>query len=291
MKQILAILFLISSFLYAETLVLSPTDDMYTDSDHPGTQPDVTQLWTADFQASGHFERIMMKFDLSQLDGFDVTSATLKLTRLYSCPSGGTTASKFYPITQTWDETTWDQTQHIQYDTQNYMNYVFSGPGGNVNHNFEVDILQLITLWQEGTVVNNGFVIQANSNQKFSKFYSKEHSNAAYRPTLEIEYNITANEENCYDYEVTELSNYPNPFNPETSISFRIAESGNVKLDIYNIVGRKVKTLVSGKVDKGDHIVKWNGKNDTGNSVSSGVYLCRLKTSNTCKVHRITLLK
>lgn len=282
---------LISSFLYAETLVLSATDDMYTDADHPGTQPDLTQLWTADFQASGHFERIMMKFDLSQLTGLEITSATLHLTRLYSCPSGGTTASKFYLITESWNETTWNHTQHIQYDAQAAMNYVFTGPGGNVNHNFEVDVLQLVTIWQTGMYANHGFVIQANSNQKFSKFYSKDHSNASYRPSLEIEYTVTANEENCKDYSVAELSNYPNPFNPETNISFSIPWSSNVELEVYNIIGKKVKTLASGYMKQGEHVVKWNGKDEAGKPVSSGVYLCQLKTLGIKKVHRITLMK
>ncbi len=290
MKYILAII-LISSFLYAETLILSPTDDMYTDADHPGTQPDLAQLWTADFQASGHFERIMMKFDLSQLTGLDITSATLHLTRLYSCPSGGTTASKFYPITESWNEATWDHTQHIQYDAQAAMNYVFTGPGGNVNHNFEVDVLQLVTLWQTCMFANHGFVIQANSNQKFSKFYSKDHSNASYRPSLEIEYTVTENGEQCNDYAVAELSNYPNPFNPETNISFSLPRNSNVELEVYNIIGKKVKTLASEHMTQGEHIIKWNGKDSNGNPVSSGIYLCRLKASGMEKVHRIILLK
>ncbi len=76
------------------------------------------------------------------------------------------------------------------------------------------------------------------------------------------------------------ISNYPNPFNPETTISFNLPEEGDVQLDIYNIKGQKVKQLVSisaNQFSAGQHSVVWNGKDENNKPVSSGIYLYKLK--------------
>lgn len=71
------------------------------------------------------------------------------------------------------------------------------------------------------------------------------------------------------------LTNYPNPFNPTTTISFSLQKAENAVLEIYNIKGQKVKTLLSKKMTTGNHSVTWNGTDDSGNPVSSGVYFAR----------------
>jgi hypothetical protein len=65
---------------------------------------------------------------------------------------------------------------------------------------------------------------------------------------------------------------YPNPFNPETTVSYSLNEDSRVSLFIYNIKGQKVRSLVNGEVQAGFHTVTWNGKNDNGENVSSGIY-------------------
>ncbi|OQY29386.1 MAG: hypothetical protein B6244_04010 [Candidatus Cloacimonetes bacterium 4572_55] len=78
---------------------------------------------------------------------------------------------------------------------------------------------------------------------------------------------------------VTELGqNSPNPFNPATTIAFSLHEKGRVELEVYNIAGQKVKTLLDNKMNPGVHSVSWQGENDNGLAVSSGVYFYRLKT-------------
>ncbi len=87
-------------------------------------------------------------------------------------------------------------------------------------------------------------------------------------------------------------SNYPNPFNPETTISFVLDKSSEVTLDIYNIRGQKIKSLyhdnaVSGKLYK----IIWNGKNDQNRDVASGVYFYRLRTAYSQYQKSMLLLK
>ena len=74
-----------------------------------------------------------------------------------------------------------------------------------------------------------------------------------------------------------ELSCYPNPFNPSTTIYFSITKESNVELSIFNIKGQKVKTLVNDNLEKGNHSVVWLGKDEADKSVSSGVYFYKIK--------------
>lgn len=85
--------------------------------------------------------------------------------------------------------------------------------------------------------------------------------------------------------------NYPNPFNPETVIRYQLSLSGEVKLDIYNLMGQKIKTLVSGKQSTDFHSVKWDGRNDAGIPVTSGVYIYRLKTNEGVQSKKMILMK
>lgn len=87
------------------------------------------------------------------------------------------------------------------------------------------------------------------------------------------------------------LSNYPNPFNPETTISFNLAKSGNVELAIYNIIGQKVTTLVNDYRASGNHNVVWNGKNSNGNSLASGIYLYKITSGKQTQINKMILMK
>jgi hypothetical protein len=80
--------------------------------------------------------------------------------------------------------------------------------------------------------------------------------------------------------------NYPNPFNATTNISFNLAEAGNVSLNVYDITGRLVTTLVDGQMDAGQHVVAWDGSN-----VSSGVYFYKLSTGDYTATKSMNLLK
>ncbi|RLC49856.1 MAG: hypothetical protein DRH79_08465 [Candidatus Cloacimonadota bacterium] len=70
--------------------------------------------------------------------------------------------------------------------------------------------------------------------------------------------------------------NYPNPFNPVTTIGYSIKETGNVTLEVYNLRGQLVKRLVNEVKQTGDYTVNWNGTDNSNKSVSSGVYFYKM---------------
>jgi len=85
--------------------------------------------------------------------------------------------------------------------------------------------------------------------------------------------------------------NYPNPFNPTTTIRFSIPNDSRVNLSIYNIRGQRVTTLVNENLGRGYHTAVWNGQDSNNRQVSSGVYFYRLSTGNWSSVKKMLLLK
>lgn len=85
--------------------------------------------------------------------------------------------------------------------------------------------------------------------------------------------------------------NYPNPFNPQTTFAFQLAQDQYVDLDIYNLKGQKVRSLVNTILMAGKHQVIWKGRNDEGRMMASGVYLVKVKCEDFESHSRILMLK
>jgi flagellar hook assembly protein FlgD len=85
--------------------------------------------------------------------------------------------------------------------------------------------------------------------------------------------------------------NYPNPFNPSTVISFQLPVDSEASLKIYNLNGQLVKLLVAGKLEAGRHKVVWDGKNEAGVPVASGVYVYVLKAGDFTAQRKLVLMK
>ncbi len=87
------------------------------------------------------------------------------------------------------------------------------------------------------------------------------------------------------------IQNYPNPFNPTTTIQFNLKKQSHVKLNIYNLKGQLVKSLFDGNKFAGQQKIVWNGKDNKGQDISSGLYLYRIETDKTVQTKRMLLLK
>ena len=85
--------------------------------------------------------------------------------------------------------------------------------------------------------------------------------------------------------------NYPNPFNPQTNIKFDLSEKAYTSLAIFNLVGQKVATLISKTMDAGSYSVKWEGFNDNGSALPTGMYIYELKNSGQHFMKKMVLVK
>lgn len=85
--------------------------------------------------------------------------------------------------------------------------------------------------------------------------------------------------------------NYPNPFNPSTTLSYSLAKDAQAKVEIYNLKGQRIVTLFSGVQKSGNHSLIWNGRDESGRSVASGIYFSRLSVAGKTFERRMLLLK
>jgi len=85
--------------------------------------------------------------------------------------------------------------------------------------------------------------------------------------------------------------NYPNPFNPATNFQFSLSRSVHVRVEIFNIVGQKVRTLVDEQMKPGVYLVDWDGEDEKGNLVSSGIYFYRIQAGDFSDMKKMVLIK
>ncbi len=104
--------------------------------------------------------------------------------------------------------------------------------------------------------------------------------------------NKVDNKKTAMAHSFVQWQNYPNPFNPATTITFELPDRANVEVVIFDVTGRKVRTLLHERRGSGEHIINWDGRDDAGVPVSSGVYLCKLSTDKGySETKKMTLVK
>lgn len=114
------------------------------------------------------------------------------------------------------------------------------------------------------------------------RFITSRYSND-FRPTYESDMVVSFNHRL--------IGNYPNPFNPSTTIAFELKSNSLVDISVFNVKGQKVKTLVNQEMSSGNHTVNWNGTDENSNEVSSGVYYYRMSTPDFVQIKRAILVK
>ncbi len=109
---------------------------------------------------------------------------------------------------------------------------------------------------------------------------------------LGITTGVTQNSSIEYHPDAMSLAqNYPNPFNPSTMIQYSIPHADNVSIEIFNLQGKLIKSLLSEKQEAGEHYVPWQGTDNKATSVASGSYFYVVKVGNTLRARKMILLK
>ncbi|MDP6401902.1 MAG: FlgD immunoglobulin-like domain containing protein, partial [Candidatus Marinimicrobia bacterium] len=109
--------------------------------------------------------------------------------------------------------------------------------------------------------------------------------------TVDISNYLSAIENAGIPDEFALYNNYPNPFNPITNIKYDIPEVADVHLEIYNVAGQRIRTLVQGQQEPGRYKVQWAAKNDYGRPVASGMYIYRIRAGDFVSVKKLVLMK
>jgi subtilisin family serine protease len=128
--------------------------------------------------------------------------------------------------------------------------------------------------------------------------YLRIDSNDPADPTVTVGCTLVVEEQTGIDDASTEIpaafsldQNYPNPFNPATDIGFALPSQAEVELVVYDMLGRQVRSLVNGKMEAGYHSVTWDGTDNNGRSVSSGVYFYSIKAGDFSQSQKMIMLK
>ena len=226
----------------------------------------------------------------------------------YTTPEGSNYDDFWLVKTDAFGNEEWNQTYGRDYDDQAYSvqqtidgGYIIAGescPQGYMgsdyllvktdnsgneiwNHVHNRNVTDIARSVQQTS--NGGFITAGHS------FFANGNGYDCLLVKLSSEVSIS---ENVIQQSEASLTIYPNPFNPETTISFSVTQTSSfVTLDILNIKGQKVKTLVNDKLETGKHTAVWNGTDENNKPVSSGIYFYKLKSGKFSETKKCILLK
>ncbi|MBC6949207.1 T9SS C-terminal target domain-containing protein [candidate division KSB1 bacterium] len=153
-----------------------------------------------------------------------------------------------------------------------------------------------VQAWLDTPGENFGWLLLGNeaTNASAKRFDSREHSVVENRPVLTIVYTTATSVLDQTDAvpEKFELAqNFPNPFNPSTTIQYALPENASIVLQIYDLHGRLMRTLVNQNQRAGFYTVAWDGKTDEGRAAVSGIYFCRMAAGDFVKSQKMALLE
>jgi hypothetical protein len=216
----------------------------------------------------------------------------------------------FYPIIPSWDDGPWDDVSFLEAneDThhEGYTNMSILGikdligdpdPDDGINTNEEwwhIATYDMTTAGEgDGSIHEDAFMEgwqQDNGGLVLADYETGEMDNAevelSFSPLMLPDTYVGIDDEIDVPVDYSLSQNYPNPFNASTTINYSIPDEGYVTIDVYDIMGRKIETLVSSHQSAGSHSVTWNA-----DDVSSGIYLYRIQAGDYSESRRCNLLK
>ncbi|WP_340105513.1 DNRLRE domain-containing protein [Rhodohalobacter sp. 8-1] len=266
---------------------------------------------------NGDIRRALLQFDLSEIpEGSQIESAELKL--VMNMTIAGTKNMTPHEVLTAWGEgssdaigqegagaeaTPGDATWvHTLYPDQNW-----SSTGGDFNDTVissaDVDangsytwastpeFVSLIQKWLESPEDNFGLILIGDESETTTakRFSSRHNPNEGDRPILRIEYTAETTSTDIFAERPDRIElhqNYPNPFNPTTTISFSLPEASFAEIAVYDMLGRKLQSVLNERVQAGKHSVAFDAS-----TLSSGVYMYILQTENQQLTRRFTVLK
>ena len=232
---------------------------------------------------------------------YDTTSFTLTVTPVQDPPSAFewiSSASNTISIDSTNLDSTyslqWSESTDVDGESINYLIYAKIGlyPTEEVEEitgtAFQLVYEQILEQVFEGSPVNGATV---RLNVKVTDGIDTVDVTGENRVLYINRYEYLSVENEGLPTEFALHENYPNPFNPSTTLRFDLPQSSDVNLTIYNMLGQKVKSFDMRGIQAGKHTLKWNATNDFGEKVGTGVYLYQLQTKDFMKTRKMIFMK
>lgn len=152
-----------------------------------------------------------------------------------------------------------------------------------------------VQAWLDTPAENFGWLLLGNeaTNASAKRFDSREHPAVENRPVLTVIYTTATNVQNqkaALPEKFELMQNFPNPFNPATTITYSLEKNASVVLQVFDTHGRLVKTLINQNQPAGFHRVIWDGKTAAGELAASGIYLYKMTTGHFAQTRKMALL-
>ncbi len=150
-------------------------------------------------------------------------------------------------------------------------------------------LLSNVKAWVLAPETNFGWILIGNeASQSSKRFDSRTIASAANRPQLVLQYTVpnVVHSGSTSPYIFSLKQNFPNPFNPSTTISYSLPQNGLVTIKFFDVLGNEIKTIVNQNISAGEHLVSFDGKN-----LTSGIYFYRLQSGNQVATKKLMLLK
>jgi hypothetical protein len=234
--------------------------------------------------------------------GSSLTNTSFKIQGTLGQPLTGMAADNSYKLNHGF----WDSNNSCNvpvelscfsfYLSENIVILTWETASETNNFGFEIERKSNSGFWEK-----IGFIQGNGTTNVFKKYFFTDHSklepgNYFYRlkqidtdGTFEYSSEIKVLLDLPKEYKLS--NNYPNPFNPETIINYQLPKSVHVEIKIYNTLGQEIRTLLNEKRNAGYHQVIWDGKDNSGKTVSTGTYLYQMKTNDFVEVKKMTFIQ
>ena len=280
------------------------------------------QHFFAGMNGTSEIRRGILQFDLSEIpQGSQIESVQLKLYMNRSA-SSAVIDIELYEVLKSWGEGTSDGTEggrgegrggdatdgdatweHTVYPDQTWDNAggdfgdviistaAVDDTSGTYTWESTPELVALVQKWLDSPEENHGLIVRGDevTSGSAKRFSSRQNDNVDERPVLNVEFSgdITSTDIDPERPRMVQLNqNYPNPFNPTTTISFSVPEASFAEVAVYDMLGCKLQTLLSGRVQAGQNTVTFDAS-----ELSSGVYMYTLQTDSQRLTRRLTVLK
>ncbi|MFQ5650552.1 MAG: DNRLRE domain-containing protein [bacterium] len=276
----------------------------------------------------GRIRRAVVQFDLAEIpEGATIQSVTLTLNLSRTNALAGAQTVSLHKVSADWGEGSSDDTFrgggqgtaaadsdatwiHRFFDTDNWTtaggDFDDTPSGSQVieqigSYTWEstAEMVADVQDWVENPAQNFGWILIGNesTNRTTKRFDSKDNATPDNRPVLTVTFLPPSSVEDGTPEIPSAIGlaqNYPNPFNPGTVIRYSVPQtrgSSVVRLEIYNLLGQKVKTLVAGARPAGSYAVEWDGRTEHEDLAPTGIYVYRLSMGEFIETRKMTLLR